>query len=218
LTFSPIDDEPSMTDKPTPPAGNGFSDSDQQWFDRLSGKPVVVKSARAIREADALNLALRLDQEALDADPEVIDAVSDTARQQQWEQLQFRLQREGLRQSPAKPWWRRWSAAAGLAAALVLASALVPTWRGDTDPNYGDPPTLRGDVPLHRVRASQPRQAAEAFTAALRAAGLKPGIYRRNETFVVDVGLEPDQLAAAAPAFEGLSLKPTRGLTRVEFE
>lgn len=207
-----------MTDTPTPPKGNGFSDSDQQWFDRLSGKPVVVKSAQAVREADALNLALRLDQEALDADPEVIDAVSDTARQQQWEQLQFRLQRDGLLQPPAKPWWRQWPAAAGLAAALVLASALVPTWRGDTDPNYDNPPTMRGDAGLHRVSASQPRQAAEAFAAALRVAGLKPGIYRRDKTYVVDVDLQPDQLAAAAPAFERIALKPTPGFSRVEFE
>lgn len=206
------------TDTPIPPEGNGFSDSDQQWFDRLSGKPVVVTSARAIREADALNLALRLDEEALDADPEVRDAVSDAARQQQWEQLQFRVKREGLLQPAAKPWWRQWPAATGLAAAVVLATVLVPTWRGDGDPNYGDPPTMRGAAARHQVHASQPRKAAEAFAAALRVAGLKPGVYRRDKAYVVDIDLEPSQLAAAAPAFERVALKPTLGLSRVEFE
>lgn len=206
-----------MTDPSTPPDGNGFSDSDQQWFDRLSGKPVVVKNAQAMREADALNLALRLDQETLDADPEVIEAVSDTALQQQWEQLQFRLKREGLLQPPAKPWWRQWPAAAGLAAVLALASALVPTWHGDNEP-YGAPPVMRGDEGRHRLRAGQPRQSAEAFAAALREAGLKPGVYRRGKTYVVDVDLEPDQLSAAAPAFQRLALKPTPGFSRLEFD
>ncbi len=202
-----------MSNIPTPPDASGFSDSDRQWFDRLSGKPVLVTDAEAIREADALKLGLRFEQEALDADPELMAATSDAALQQQWEQLQFRLKREGLLQRPPKAWWQRWPAAAGVAAVVALASVLVPTLQ----PSYDAPPVMRGEVRSRQLNVGEPRKSAEAFAAALREAALRPGVYRRDKTYVVDVDLEPEQLAPAAPAFKQLGLEPTPGFTRVEF-
>jgi hypothetical protein len=180
----------------------GFSDSDRQWFDRLSGKPGVVTDAQAIREADALKQALRAEIDAQGAGED------DAELQRQWEQLQFRARREGVQPRPATPWRQRWPAIAGLAA--------VPLWQGG-DGGYDAPPVMRGDHVLREQRTAEPRESAEAFAAALRQAGLKPGLYRRDKTFVVDIDLKPEQLPAAEPAFARLALQATPGTTRVEF-
>jgi hypothetical protein len=196
----------------------GFSDSDQQWFDRLSGKPGLVSDAQAVHEADALKLALELEQDAAEADPELTAAISKDALQHQWEQLQFRAKREGLLRTPQTRWRQRWPAMAGLAAVVALSAVLLPMLNRDNDTAYDPPPVMRGEYVTRQARVSQPVKAAEAFAAALRGAGLKPGIYRRDKTFVVDVDLTPEQLAAAAPAFKLLKFEPTPGFTRVEFD
>lgn len=193
--------------EPTP----GFSDSDQQWFDRLSGKPVVVTDPEALREADALRLALEMEHEAAES-----GAPQDAAElQRQWEQLQFRARREGLLDRPASPWRERRTILVGLAAAVVLSAVLVPVWQGSGD-DYDAPPVMRGEHVLRELRVADPKGAAEGFATALRDAGLKPGLYRRDKTYVVDVDLKPDQLGAAAPAFARLALQPAAGTTRVE--
>ena len=50
---------------PTPPPPDGFRDSDQAWFDRLSGKAGGPDDTPAAREADALRVALDQEQARL---------------------------------------------------------------------------------------------------------------------------------------------------------
>lgn len=192
-----------------------FSDSDQQWFDRLSGRLVVASDEAALREADALRLALAAERAAAEADPEIAAANAPEQQERRWQQLQFRLKREGLLDAPTPSRRRFWQATAALAATVVMAVLLVPR-TGDEGPFYDEPPTMRGDFTLVKRQDARPRQAAEALAAGLKAGGLEPRQYQLGKTFTVDVELPPDAGEAAGAAFKQAGLDTKTGITRVE--
>ncbi len=196
-----------------------FSDSDQQWFDRLSGKPVHAGAdPQALREADALRRALDLDQQRADADPRIAAALTPEARARRRQQLQFRLRQEGLLQA-RRPWQRRWlPAGAAIAASIALAALLVPRLLDGDGRLYDEPPTMRGEADTVRRSDAHPKQAAEALAATLRAGDLQPRIYQRQKTFTVDVDLAPDAADTALAAMRQAGLVARPGLTRVEFD
>jgi hypothetical protein len=114
------------------------------------------------------------------------------------------------------PWWRRRRVALALAASLALGSVLV-TQLLDR-PTYGPPPELLGTpANVQRLQAARPRAEAERLAAQLRAAGLRPGLYQRGATYIVDLTLLASELPTAAPAFEPLAIRPAAGFNRVEF-
>lgn len=200
------------------PPRNEFSDSDQLWFDRLSGKPVPADQldSAAVREADQLRRAFQLEeQRQVRADPALRAAVSDESIRHQWQRLRFALKRKGVLPGAAAPAWRRWPAVAGLAAALLAAVVLLPLQRGGED--LDEPPGLRGEFVLKRQAVADPAARAKAFAAALNQAGLSPGLYRRDKTYIVDIDLKPDRSPAAAPAFRSLGLEAAPGYWRIEF-
>ena len=192
-----------------------FSDSDQQWFDRLSGKLVVTSDEAALREADALRLALATERAAADADPEIAAANAPQEQERRWQQLQFRLKRDGLLDQPAPSRRRFWQATAALAATVVMVVLLVPR-TGDDGPFYDEPPTMRGDFTLVKRQDAKPRQAAEALASSLKAGGLQPRQYQLGKVFTVDVELTPDADAVALAAFKQAGLEAKAGITRVE--
>lgn len=198
---------------PTPPPPDGFSDSDQAWFERLSGKAGRDDDTPAAREADALRLALDLEHQRLAGAPAAAD---DDTQARDWERLQAALASEGLLNARRQPRWA-WPALGGLAAAVLLSALLLPWWAARDEPVYPEPPVLRGGPSVQRIATDEPRQTAERLAADLRQAGLSPGLFQQGDTFVVDFMLQPDQLAAAAPALQPLGLAPTRGLTRLVF-
>lgn len=198
----------------TPPP-EGFSDSDQQWFERVAGKPGPFDDSAAVREADALRMALERERERV-ADPAAARLDDDGTQARDWERLQFALAREGLLQPRRRPRWG-WPAWGGLAAALLVSVALLPWWTSRDDPLYPEPPVLRGGPPVQSVAVADPRQSAEQLAARLREAGLAPGLFQQDDRFVVDLVLQPDQLLAAAPALQPLGLTPTPGLARFVF-
>lgn len=204
---------------PNPPAPDtGFSDSDQQWFDRLSGKPGPYTDERAVLEADALRLALELEHERLDREADAgAAAEGDEVLAHEWQRLRFALKREGVLERRPRPRWL-WPALGGMAAAVVLSVALVPLWRESSGPIYDAPPTLRGPAPVRHVPAAAPREAAERFARNLREAALKPGLYQKDASFIVDVVVPPGQLEAARPAFQQFDLAPAPGLNRLIFD
>jgi len=192
-----------------------FSDSDQQWFDRLSGKLVIAKDEAALREADALRMALAAERAAAAADPEIAAANAPDEQERRWQQLQFRLKREGLLDKPAPPRRRVWQAGAAIAASVVLAVLVVPRM-GDPGPVFDEPPTMRGDFTLVKRLDAKPRQAADALATALKAGGLQPRQYQLRQTFTVDVELLPDAEETALAAFKRAGLDAKPGITRVE--
>ena len=196
----------------TPP--DGFSDSDQQWFDRLSGKAAINEDASAVHEADALRLALDQEHQRLTKEAEA--GADDEVLAHDWERLQFALKREGLLQPRRRNNWT-WRALGGLAAAVLLSAVLVPLWSSLDRAVYPEPPVLRGGSPLRQVASDTPRESAERFAQALQQAGLAPALYQQGKSFVVDSALEPGQMELATPAFVRLGLSPAQGLNRVLF-
>jgi hypothetical protein len=194
----------------------GFSDSDQQWFNRLSGKPEVAKDAAALREADALRMALASERAAAESDPEIASANAPDEQERRWHQLQFRLRRERLLDEPTPPRRRLWQAGLAMAASVVLAVLVLPHF-GEQGPFFGEPPTMRGDFTLVKRLDAQPKQAADTLAATLKAAGLKPRQYQLGRTFSVDVELMPDAEEAALAAIKQAGLDTKPGITRVEF-
>lgn len=201
-----------MPSSRTPP--DEFSDSDQQWFDRLSGKPVAEKDASAVREADALRLALERERHRLAGD--TAGGAEDEAVARDWERLQSTLDRQGLLHPRRRSPWT-WPAVGGLAAALVLSAVLVPLWTGLGSAVYPEPPVLRGGPPVRQVATANARRSAESFAQALQQAGLAPVLYQQDKNFLVDIPLLSDQLEAATPAFMRHGLTPSTGLNRVIF-
>ncbi len=193
-----------------------FSDSDRQWFDRLSGKLTAADDKAALREADALRLALATERKAAQADPAIAAANSPEEQERRWQELQFRLKREGLLDKPGPSRRTVWQATAALVAIVVMAVVLVPRMGGDGDPIYDEPPTMRGGFVLVRRQDANPRQAAEALAASLKAGGVQPRLYQLGKTFTVDVELLPDADEAALAAVERAGLVAKVGITRVE--
>jgi hypothetical protein len=215
-----------------------FSDSDRQWFDALSGKAVDPES-KAAREGFAMRVALeqrRLEQQRREAAATEADEAAARAR---LEKLRQRARAEGLfepsaaapERAPAPapppptpapgnviefPWWRRQRRTVFALAASVLLGTVVVTQLVQR-PDYEAPPQMLGTGSVQKVLAPAPRRAAERLAEQLRQAGLRPGIYQRGKTYIVDITLMAAELAAAAPAFATLGLEPAAGFNRVEF-
>jgi hypothetical protein len=260
-------------------AHDGFSDSDQAWFDQLAGRPAAVPSAAAQREAELLREALAARAETARAGEPA--AAEQTTAERQWQRVQRKIaaaqavhasqaaqaaapatppQRApanppaprpaaGLaptpRRQPTRPglwsrwrdalfgggaaWPARWGAVAALAGVAGLAVVLVPQLVSDRD--IDGPPLEPGMVlkggpeqgRVQRITSATPRRDAEAFAAALRAAGLRPGVFRdadaaAGSVVFVDLDIEAGQAAAAAKVFEARQLKrPAEGFARVVF-
>ena len=213
-----------------------FGDSDREWFAALTDDAAPRDPAsRPSREGHALRAALAQRQKEAEGDGGLEADASDAANERQLERLLQRADGEGVfdRSPPAGtadagatapaptppsnvvefPWWRRRRALVGLAASL-LAGVLVLTQFESAI--YPEPPQMHGADGVQRVRAARPREAAERLAAQLREGGLKPGLYQRGKTFVVDVNLLSAERAAAAQAFGALGIEPAVGFNRVE--
>jgi hypothetical protein len=200
-----------------------------QWYAALSGEPAREPDSAAVREGSALRVALEQRRLEMTANAEGAAATSDEAMQRQLQKLRQRIRREGVFDRPQPleperppaasnviefPWWRRRGALVAMAASVLAAVVLVQ--QITSRPDYPQPPTMMGADGLQQLRVPQPRQAAEAFAAQLRQAGLRPGLYQRGTTYVVDANLMAAELPAADPAFAMLQIKPAVGFNRVE--
>jgi hypothetical protein len=200
----------------------GFSDSDQAWFDRLTARsPRPPPTTDVEREADLLRQVLALAREHADRDDR-------GAVEERWQRARARLQREGLvdharpEQRPPQRGgvsdrsWRRAGWAAALAASLAGVLVVVPSLRDEAV--YGEPPGMRSpDQELLRLQATRPRDEAEALAAALRAAGWKAALYQRGREFIVDTTIDGDTPEAARAALRVRGVRSTAGPVRLVF-
>lgn len=223
----------------TQPDPDDFSDSDLEWYGRLGPGPHPPAQTPAQREGDALKQAMRVADESLVQRPEVSAELTDEARRARLAQVKARLAGQAAVAAPApaapnaappSPGWvhrlrlalegllptPRWPAAAALAMTVVAGTVIVPVWMNQ--PVYELPGELKGADDVRDVAVPRPRQAAEAFAADLTSAGLKPGLFQRGKSFIVDIDVDRAKLFAASPAFTRIGLQPRLGFTRVEFD
>jgi len=209
------------------------NDADRDWFAGLSGERRAGASPAA-REGVALRVALEQRARELEADPHIAAATGDEAMNSMRETLRQRLRSEGLFGSTAAPgsgppptpsvappsnviefpWWRRRRPLLALAASLLVAVLAIQQFV--IRPDYDLPPQTAGGGSVQTVRADGPKAAAERLAAQLKEAGLKPGLYQRKRTYIVDIQLMAAEVPAALPAFQALGLAPTTGFNRIE--
>jgi hypothetical protein len=237
---------------PTTPPSNGttdqsmsdtdqFSSSDQQWFDRLSGKLTQVGDPQALAEADLLRGAI-LREHAESTAPEMADnkggggdlvgqkTPSTSVDQAGVERLMFALRREGLlpkadapgqdNKRPgdklAKSALPRWMIPSALAASVLVGFfALQALQLGQWAVQYDEPPTMRGHVQEISLRDKTPKAKAEDIVGKLKEAGLTARIYQKREQFVVDTDLIPDKLESASKVLAELGIAPKVGQVRI---
>ena len=206
-----------------------FSDSDKEWFAALSGQAPRGADSRAVREGHALRTALEMQIGEIDASAELDSATSEAAMEAKLHRLLERADVEGVfdRSPPdlaatasptsnvvAFPWWRRRKTLVAMAASVLVGIVAVGQWPGR--PDYPEPPAMLGVGGVRQVQSTSPRATAEALAARLRENGLRPGLYQRGRTYVVDITLMASELPSAHPSFEALGVDPVAGFNRIE--
>lgn len=201
-----------------------FSDADQQWFDRLTGKLTQASDRDALREAEALRSAILREQ----AKEEGVLTSDDSVRLQSEEEagaqrLLFALRREGLitaasQASTNKPVKKSpWMMPSALAASVLVGFlALQALQFGAVSVQYDEPPVMRGEIQTVLVRDAAPQKRADAIAAKLKATGLTARQYQSGEKFYVDTDLIAEKLEDAAATLKELGLKDRVGQARIE--
>lgn len=212
-----------MTSPSPGPDHEGFSDSDQAWWDRLGGPASSgLAGSAAEQEAELLRRALALQAREADDDPVLAALTTPQAREQRWQHFRERLRQQEERtaqqrkiQAQASGQRRRLLWGGALAASLALTVVLVQRPREEQD--YDAPPTMRGEFERFRIVAPQPRQAAETLVAQLRQAGATPGLYQSGQVFSVDLVVAADTPPAALALIRARGAQALPGYVRLEF-
>ena len=143
--------------------------ADSHWLAALAGQPDPLANAAANRQALALRQALQARSARLAQDTPRADAAL-------FEQLQFRLRREGLLGSSAgSRQWPVWGLAASLLVGLVWLTQVDGLFKRDDDGNA----TLRGGGQATVLLVADPEARLAELLAGLRAAGAQPQVDRQ---------------------------------------
>lgn len=144
--------------------------ADSHWLAALAGQPDPLADAAANRQALALRQALQARSARLAQDTPRADAAL-------FEQLQFRLRREGLLGSLAgRSQWPVWGLAASLLVGLVWLTQVDGLFKRDDDGNA----TLRGGGQATVLLVADPEARLAELLAGLRAAGAQPQVDRQG--------------------------------------
>jgi hypothetical protein len=147
---------------------------DEQWLSALAGQPDLDADPKVNRQAQALRRALKTRSEMLEAQVPTADAT-------QYEQLMFRLRREGL--TTSQRGWRNpmlW----GLAATVVLGVGVV-IQMGGLHPQPDEANMLRGGGQSTVLLVAEPEVRLAELLVGLRAAGEEPTIKREADGHIV---------------------------------
>lgn len=143
--------------------------ADSHWLAALAGQPDPLADAAANRQALALRQALQARSARLAQDTPRADAAL-------FEQLQFRLRREGLLgSSVGSRQWPVWGLAASVLVGLVWLTQVDGLFKRDDDGNA----TLRGGGQATVLLVADPEARLAELLAGLRAAGAQPQVDRQ---------------------------------------
>lgn len=159
-------------------------DDIEAWLRKLQRKdgPVTDAEAEALRQAIAAHAA-QGEKPAGDGDDHA------------WQQLRFRLRREGLVQG-GRPAWTRWVPAAAVAT-LALGVGLAVLWPpGDPELAFNPdaPPTLRGAAGQQEIVVADPRRGARR-AAAIVGAEARPLAWFHQDRATLDFEIDATRVA-----------------------
>lgn len=147
---------------------------DEQWLSALAGQPDSGADSQLNQQASALRRALKARSEMLEVQVPTADAT-------QYEQLMFRLRREGL--TASRRGWKNpmlW----GLAATVVLGVGVV-IQMGGLYPQPDESNILRGGGQSTVLIVAEPEVRLAELLVGLRAAGEEPTIKREGDGRIV---------------------------------
>lgn len=147
---------------------------DEQWLSALAGQPNPDADPKLNLQADALRRALK-------ARSEILEAKVPTANATHYQQLMFRLRREGLASSQNR--WRNpmlW----GVAATVVLSVGVV-FQMGGLHQDQDDANTLRGGGKSTVLIVAEPEMRLAQLLTGLRVAGEEPTIKHEADGRIV---------------------------------
>jgi len=147
---------------------------DEQWLNALAGQSDPDADPKLNRQADALRRALKARSAMLETEVPTADAT-------QYQQLMFRMRREGLALSHHG--WRN-SMLWGLAATVVLVVGVV-FQTGGLHQDQDDANTLRGGGQSTVLIVTEPEVRLVELLAGLKAAGEEPSIKREVDGRIV---------------------------------
>jgi hypothetical protein len=223
--------DPTMTSE-----SEKFSQSDQEWLDRLTGKLTQASNAETLREADLLRAAILREHAQSASSAEVrTDGTSDSETKTSGsndeagvERLMFALGCEGLLPhsgenlnltSLAKVRRPAWMMLSALAASILVGFfALQALQLGRVAVHYDEPPTMRGQIQSISLRDQNPKAKAEAIASKLKEAGLNARIYQSREQYVVDADLVSEKIGAANQALKEVGLEAKAGQARITIQ
>jgi hypothetical protein len=147
---------------------------DEQWLSALAGRPALDADPQVNRQAEALHRALKARSEMLETQVPKADAA-------QYQQILFRLRKEGLTSSH-----RNWQSPMlwGMAATVVLGIGVV-FQMGGLHHDQDDANTLRGGGQSTVLIVNEPEVRLAELLAGLRAAGEEPSIKREADGRIV---------------------------------
>ena len=147
---------------------------DEQWLSALAGQPDLDADPQVNLQAQALRRTLKTRSEMLEGQVPTADAT-------QYEQLMFRLRREGL--TASRRGWQNpmlW----GLAATVVLGVGVVIRMGGPAH-DQDDANTLRGGGQSTVLIVAEPEVRLAELLVGLRATGEEPTIKREADGRIV---------------------------------
>lgn len=177
---------------------------DEQWLSALAGRPALDADPQVNRQAEALRRALKARSETLEAKVPPADAA-------QYQQLMFRLRKEGLASS-SRDWQN--SMLWGVAATLVLGVGVV-FQMGGLQHDQDDANTLRGGDQSTVLIVNEPEVRLAELLAGLRTVGEEPSIKREADGRIV---LTVKGTEKVLDYFTGQRIEPTLAQGKVTIE
>lgn len=143
---------------------------DSKWLDALAGNPDNAADPKVIRQAMALRKALQSRKDEIDKMVPEVDAAL-------YQQIQFRLRREGL--GSKEPIWKRPSSWA-VAASLVLGVSLVVNMKAFL-PEADESTIIRGAGEASVLIVADPEARLAELLQGLAAAKAEPKVERPSK-------------------------------------
>ena len=156
---------------------------DDQWLNALAGRPDPATDSVVNQQAEALRRVLQAQRAKLE---DSVPQADDT----QYQQLLFRLKREGLLKAN-RPWHNPmlW----GLAATLVLGVGVV-LQMGGIYPGQDDADTLRGGGKATVLVVDNPEVRLVELLSGLKAAGVEPVVKRETGGLILLTAKSSDRV------------------------